>query len=157
YLGVWHLPNGSSLSLNDSTANANNGTSGSTASATSGFIDGGASFNGSSSSGIVIPSSSSAWNFANDVTISAWVKSSSNGVGIVALQKSNPLVYLEIGGTTAGGTANKAVAYVRTNSGIVVVANGSVSVNDNSWHYIQVVRHTGARVEIYVDGLLDTS
>lgn len=43
YKGVWHLPNGSTLTANDSTGNANNGTiSGPTA--TAGYFDGGANF-----------------------------------------------------------------------------------------------------------------
>ncbi len=43
YRGVWHLPNGSTLTANDSTSNANNGTiSGPTA--TAGYFDGGANF-----------------------------------------------------------------------------------------------------------------
>lgn len=45
---VWHLPNGTSLSANDSTSNAQNGTfSTSPPTATTGQIDGGGSFNGS--------------------------------------------------------------------------------------------------------------
>src|SRR4029077_13499410 len=48
FKGVWHLPNGTALTANDSTSNANNGTVNS-ATATAGKIDGAGSFNGSSS------------------------------------------------------------------------------------------------------------
>ena len=48
YQGVWHLANGTTLSANDSTANANNGSNNGVA-ATSGLIDGAGSFDGSSS------------------------------------------------------------------------------------------------------------
>jgi hypothetical protein len=46
FKGVWHLPNGTILSANDSTSNGNNGTING-ATATTGEIAGGASFNGS--------------------------------------------------------------------------------------------------------------
>ncbi len=48
YNGVWHFPNGTTLSANDSTADANNGTING-ATATTGKIGGAASFNGTSS------------------------------------------------------------------------------------------------------------
>jgi len=47
FKGVWHLPNGSTLSASDSTSNGNNGTNHG-ASAATGKIDGSASFNGTS-------------------------------------------------------------------------------------------------------------
>jgi hypothetical protein len=42
YVSIWHLPNGSTLSLSDSTSNANTGTAGGTVTAAGGQIDGGA-------------------------------------------------------------------------------------------------------------------
>ena len=48
YKGVWHLPNGTSLTANDSTINANNGAKNGTPSATAGQIGGAANFSGSS-------------------------------------------------------------------------------------------------------------
>lgn len=41
YLGVWHLPNGTTLSANDSTSNGHDGTLGSSTTPTAGQIDGG--------------------------------------------------------------------------------------------------------------------
>ena len=157
FVGVWHLPNGSALSANDSTVNGSSGTPGDGVSATPGFIDGGASFNGASSAYISIPSSSGTWNFANDVTVSAWIKTASNGVGVFEAQENNPLFYLEVGPSTAGGNANVAVAYFRTDNGSVLVANGNTPVNDNNWHYVEAVRSTGKSVSIYVDGMLDST
>ncbi len=157
YAGVWHLPNGTSLSANDSTVNENNGTPGTGVGATAGFIDGGASFSGASSAYITLPSSSAAWNFANDVTVSAWIKTAGNGMGVLLLQPGTPLVYLEVGPTTAGGYSNNAVAYFRADDGDLVIANGKTAVNDNNWHNIQAVRSTGNSVNIYVDGILDST
>lgn len=47
FVGVWHLPNGTTLATNDSTSNGNNGVD-EGATPTSGVVDGAASFNGSS-------------------------------------------------------------------------------------------------------------
>ncbi|MGO8758759.1 MAG: DUF2341 domain-containing protein, partial [Terracidiphilus sp.] len=157
YAGVWHLPNGTSLSANDSTVNGNNGTPGTGVEATAGFIDGGASFSGANTAYIALPSSSDAWNFANDVTVSAWIKTSGNGMGVLQVQPGTPLVYLEVGPTTAGGASNNAVAYFRADDGNLVIANGNTAVNDNNWHNIQAVRSTGNSVNIYVDGILDST
>ena len=45
FKGVWHLPNGATLSANDSTSNANNGTNNG-ATATTGKVDGAGNFDG---------------------------------------------------------------------------------------------------------------
>lgn len=157
YVGVWHLPNSTVLSANDSTTNGNNGTIESGTSATAGEIDGGAVFNGTSTAYISLPAVSNAWNFTGDITLSAWVKTSATGMDVIQLQNGNPLGYLEVGPTTVGGSASKAVAYFRTDSGAVVIASGNITVSDGQWHNIQAVRNTGSSVLIYVDGLLDTT
>ena len=157
YVGVWHLPNGSTLSANDSTANGNNGSAGSGASAAAGFIDGGANFNGSSAAYISLPTSGNEWNFSSDMTLSAWVKTTGNRLIAMQLQDGNPLAYLSVGPTTAGGSSNDAVAYFRTNNGSVLVASGNTAVNDGNWHHIETVRSAGKSILIYVDGILETT
>ena len=157
YVGVWHLPNGSTLSANDSTTNGNNGSAGSGATATAGIIDGGASFNGSSAAYIGLPTSGNEWNFSGDLTLSAWIKTTGNRFLAMQLQDGNPLAYLSVGPTTVGGSSNDAVAYFRTNGGGVLVASGNTAVNDGRWHHVQVVRNTGETVLIYVDGSLDST
>ena len=47
YVGVWHLPNGTTLSTNDSTSHANNATNVNSVTASAGEVGGGATFNGS--------------------------------------------------------------------------------------------------------------
>ena len=71
FQGVWHLPNGSSLSAADSTSNGNNGPN-TAATAASGQIDGAASFDGSSQTINVGAMASTEGQSA--LTISAWVK-----------------------------------------------------------------------------------
>ncbi|MCX5692088.1 MAG: DUF2341 domain-containing protein [Candidatus Omnitrophica bacterium] len=89
YKGVWHFPNGTSLTANDSTGNGNNGTV-SGASATTGPIDGAANFTGTTNS-IVTPSTSA---LNTDIhTISFWFKLNSTSAN-----------WTKIMGYQAGGT-----------------------------------------------------
>lgn len=76
YVGVWHLPNGTTLSAIDSTSNGHNGTI-SGATATSGEIGGGADFSGSTDA-IALGNSSSFYN--TSFTVSAWINPSSYDV-----------------------------------------------------------------------------
>src|SRR5690242_412053 len=84
YKTVYHLPNGSTLSAADSTANANNGTN-SGATAALALIGGGASFDGSTSY-LTIPSSgfpsypTSGSTSSYTATFSVWFKSTGTGV-----------------------------------------------------------------------------
>ena len=71
YRGVWHLPNGTSLSATDSTANVNNGNA-TQASAAAGKVDGSASFNGSSNR--IDAGNGSTLGITGPITMSAWVK-----------------------------------------------------------------------------------
>ncbi len=68
FVGVWHLPNGTTLNGNDSTSNAINGTA-VTATATTGIVDGAAKFNGSES--ITFPERSSLQ--ITSFTIETWL------------------------------------------------------------------------------------
>ena len=72
FKGVWHLPNGTTLTANDSTINALNGTLPATSpTSIPGQVDGAGNFNGSSSY-IDIPSSSAFNN--QSFTISVWIR-----------------------------------------------------------------------------------
>jgi prepilin-type N-terminal cleavage/methylation domain-containing protein len=74
YKGVWHLPNGTTLTANDSTSNTNNGTI-TNATAATGRIDGAASFNGSSA--YINAGNGSSINITGDGTVEAWVYTTS--------------------------------------------------------------------------------
>jgi hypothetical protein len=71
FKGVWHLPDGSSLSLVDSTSNAKNGSLNGSITASSGQIDGAGLFDGTSGFINGSPLSPSA---LTTFTVSAWVK-----------------------------------------------------------------------------------
>lgn len=92
------------------------------------------------------------------MTLSAWIKTSTDGRGILQLQNGNPLIYLQTGNTTAGGTANKFVAYIRDDTGTVqaMPVNGVTTVTDNNWHHTAFVIDN-TNLYLYVDGRRETS
>jgi hypothetical protein len=147
YNAVYHLPNGTTLSANDSTSNARNGTiSGVTA--TTGIADGAASFNGSTKY-ILVPTSALPSN--NNFVVSAWFKTTSNGT-IFGEQNSaiintptswDPALYVETNGLLHGGIYTGAIPALQS-SGVV---------NDGAWHQaVLVVNRTNARQTLYLDG-----
>lgn len=160
YKVVYHLPNGTTLTANDSTANGNNGQlpgpypSGATApAAAAGYIDGGASFNGSSSSVYTAD-----WKMSY-LTVSAWINTTQSG-------SSNPQIICRDSGqcTASGGrlwqfrmsTGNKLQFIPFNSSGNGVTLTGSTTINDGNWHYV-VGTWDGTYVNIYVDGSSDAA
>ncbi|HKO44532.1 MAG TPA: DUF2341 domain-containing protein [Pyrinomonadaceae bacterium] len=137
FKGVWHLPNGSSLSANDSTSNANNGSiSGAVAAAAK--VGGGGDFNGSSNyidvkAGKVDSSTTTG-------TVSAWVRISAldtNGAvlgyggaaatappmwGVYVREVSSNRYFAVSGRATAGATFN--------------TVRGSTVLAANTWYYV---------------------
>lgn len=80
YKSVWHLPDGSSLSANDSTSNGNNGTNIGVA-ATTGKIDGGGFFVDSEND--MIDKSTAVAVDNNQVTISGWINMTTAGTKMI--------------------------------------------------------------------------
>ena len=148
YVGVWHLPNGTTLSANDSTGNGNNGTING-ATATSGQIDGGASFNGSTAY-IDVPNSTSL--NSTTATWSAWFKttqSASNYSFIlgrarwIGVQERDQFIRGPIGARKGSG--------VWALGPVVDMTISAAMVNDGNWHYLTfTVNSSTAR--LYVDG-----
>ncbi len=93
-------------------------------------------------------------------SISLWVKTSSNDAGLFYIQGGVggiPLIYMQIGDSTAGGTANKFNTYTRADNGSAKIPlNGSATVNDNAWHHLVVVL-SDTTVTSYVDGAQDAT
>ncbi len=142
YKGVWHLPNGTTLSASDSTSNGNNGTNSGGLAAT-GQIDGGASFDGTTH--FVDLGSSSTLQPSGAMTASAWVKAS-------ATQTSFPMVISD--GDSTGITGYNLFLLNQANQGVAAfILNvggwgpcysvGTTNLKDNAWHYI-VGSYTGA-------------
>jgi hypothetical protein len=164
YQAVWHFPNGSTLSALDSTANANNGTVNG-ATATTGEIDGGASFNGSSDittpylQNQVVAYTIESWiNTSDSSSIQPIVNDRGSGAG-----KSLTL-FLEGNGACGntsgcGGSAGVPSIGLDSNS-IFIGLNGSTALTNGAWH--QVVGTWAAasgtavassQFTLYVDGI----
>ena len=144
---VYHYPNGSSLSLSDSTAQGNNmSNNGSTAVA--GQIDGGAGFSGSSQY-----QQTSATNFSTSgqKNISFWFKVSNpsptqNFVMVYDGSSSDGISAVISGGIIAIGNYNDNTGW----------QSSTVSITDSNWHYV-VGQTTGGSgyysINVFVDGV----
>jgi hypothetical protein len=149
YNAVWHLPNGTTLSTADSTANNLSGTNHG-ATATTGQIGGGASFSGSSQY-ISVPSTTlpSSGNF----TVSLWFKTTSDGVlfseqnqPIGSTPSSwDPMLYVDSTGKLHGGI------YIGSIPNLVSTS----AVNNGAWHYaVLTVNKSSSTQSLYLDGSL---
>jgi len=131
YLGVWHLPDGTTLTAKDSTSNGKNGTING-ALAITGQIDGAASFNGSSSD-IDIPAYGSS---VSAFTISTWIylnATPSTYTGIVFSRDPSEPVGMDF----YNGTAN--LDYIWNNGSSQTWGwNSGISVPLNQWAYATI-------------------
>jgi hypothetical protein len=145
YAAIYHLPDGSTLNLNDSTAAAVNGTNAG-ATATSAQVDGGASFDGAS--GYVSLPSAAAPTGNSHLTLQAWINSSD-------LTNNHWMIGVGVGGS------NDQSAFIIT-FGDGTIKFGAWGANffsthnwlDGTWHHVASV-YDGATFKIYVDGALD--
>ena len=153
YKGVWHLPNGTSLTLLDSKG-VNNGTNvGGTVNA--GYINGGVYYDGNShyskygTSNTLDPGTS-------NITLSFWVKYSNTnshyealaGKGFLAGQAGYG-VYVG----TVGDHAEQICAQIRT-AGTAIGPCTTGTYNNGIWHYVvfSVVRSSSTGAVMYIDG-----
>ena len=150
FSGVWHLPNGSTLTANDSTTNANDGTvTGATAGA--GKIDGAGSFNGTSNyiafTNTISPSSVSfgAWLYWEDSTGHAFP---------LFLGNSSGYGFFISGGADNCGYGN--VIDVLVPGSTCDAANSSYVLPTNAWTYV-VATFNGSTWALYANGSLQSS
>src|SRR3989442_2718569 len=152
YKGVYHLPNGTTLSATDSSSNANNGTI-SNATATLGQMDGAASFNGSNAQIVV-----GLVSLSTPMTVSLWLKETQRtdgggnpaygnmiffgNVGYLEASSNNGLLYFA--GAAASWTSTgytiplntwTRLEFVSTSSTLMVYANGSQVYSTSSDHF----------------------
>lgn len=151
YVAVYHLADGTTLAVTDSTSNANNLTN-SGMTATTGEIDGGAA--GVSGSGFAMIASNATFN-TSDYTISAWVKfSGTSAGGINAIMSRGP-------------DTNSAGHYFlyRNGSGKLTldipfvvggVVTGATTLADGTWYHVAATK-SGSAYKLYVNGVQDGS
>lgn len=144
YKGVWHLPDGSSLSLNDSTTNASTLTN-TGATAATGKIDGGAGSDGSSQylTSPVNPAG------MTSVTFEGWVylNGPSTGGQPVLLGSANRI---NLGYAQGGGVLGGVSFFTQAGNGNVS-ASYTGSVSFGAWHYLAGT-YDGTTVKAYLDG-----
>jgi hypothetical protein len=140
YQAVWHFPNGTILNASDSSAYANNGTING-ATATTGEVDGGVNFNGSSDvttpylQNNVVAYTIESWiNTSDSSSIQPIVNDRGSGAG-----KSLTL-FLEgngaCGGTSGcGGSAGVPSIGIDSNA-IFIGLNGSTALTNGVWHQV---------------------
>jgi hypothetical protein len=142
YKSVWHLKDGTTLSVADSTSNANNLTNNSSVAAASGQIDGAMQSNGTSS---YMSGGNGSLTTAGASTIEMWLKNLSGAglLGFMGLEASS---------------AEIATAYFdSTRNGFLVAnANGSskpnTSITTSNWNHLAIVNSGSARPALYING-----
>src|SRR6266513_1509414 len=157
YKGVWHLPNGASLTANDSTSNGNNGTI-TGATATNGAVDGAASLSGSGQY-IDVGNLPSLQITGNALTIETWIKPS----------EANPsqwerIVVKETSGNQDPYSTFILLRYAGTNlvnfgrstggAGTAIGITSASSLTMGAWTHL-VGTYDGSQLKIYFNGNLD--
>ena len=153
FQGVWHLPNGSSLNLNDSTANANNGTGSGSPTAAAGYVDGAMGL-ASASTQYADMGNSSTLNPAA-VTVSAWVKGTSfpNAYNGVVTRMSDP------GGYQLLVKSSGALAIYMHNGGgyCDYDGTGSHTLSAGTWYYLSATFNASLGLVGYINAAVDGS
>lgn len=150
YKGVWHLPNGSTLTANDSTSNAVNGTLTNTPTAVAGKVDGAASFASASTQYIT------ASNTINPtaITVSAWVNGTSfpNGYNSV-VTKISGADYVSVLVKSSG----KLALYLKATGGVSYDGTGATTLSTGTWYYLTLVYSSGVGLIGYVNASSDAT
>ncbi len=152
FVGVWHLPNGTSLTANDSTSTADNGTVNGSVSATAGQIDGGALWASSGTPNISLSNTSQISNI-NTFTISAWINTTFNSARAAIYSENSSTV-----STTSlifDINSDKLNLFFRSDIGDLANPSSSASVDDGTWKYVAIVRSASNAFTLYINGSAD--
>jgi hypothetical protein len=153
YAGVWHLPNGSTLTANDSTGNGNNALTLNGTSAGAGEIDGAASLNGTSNY-IEVPNGSSL-NGWSQQTVSVWIKAQTDMTNNARLIEKGANNEWTLAFNYGGANQELTLQNLGANSPAITT---SIAVADNTWHKVDVtINNTSLAIAIYVDGVLNVA
>ncbi len=154
YAGVWHLADGTTLGLTDSTANANNGLN-SGATATPGQLDGAANFTRAANQYITVPDSASLQITGGNLTLEAWVKVASNsGTGtsrILSKLGNSPYTGYEL--YTDQADSKNDVTLQFGNGGATNYLFTSSQISLNVWTHIVATLSSGT-MAVYFNGVL---
>jgi len=158
FAGVWHLPNGTTLSSNDSTVNGNNATIYGTPAATAGQIGGAATF-GASTADYLQAGDSPSLRIPSTVTLSAWIyNTSDNSNGGMIAEKRDA--------TNPGSNYNYGLSLQPGGQLLFQFNDGSYQssfsptgvVPKNTWAHVAVsVNESTQLVTFYVNGALNST
>lgn len=157
FKGVYHLPDGTTLTANDSTSNASTGSLMNAPAAATGQIDGAATFNPAGSQYITMGNVSNMDPGTSDVSISAWIKTTYSGNYQAIFGKG----YLA--GSTGYGMWVGMTGDAPGQIGFQIRQNGNAPgmyatgrVDDGNWHFVEatVARSSSSGGNIYIDGVL---
>lgn len=153
-LGYYKLNNNASVGENstnflDYSGNGNNGTCTTCPNSTFGIIDG---ENASGFDGVdnyIDMGDTFDIGSSQDLTISAWIKTKSEGEIVAKSTGAAPLYRLQV------SPANKILVRVNDNIGSNLNAISTSTVTDGKWHHIVAVMDRDQNLSVYVDGVLE--
>ncbi len=161
YKAVYHVANGSSLSVLDSTNDANGSNTGSTA--IIGQLDGGVNYGATLPQYVTASTTKILASLVNS-SVSMWVK---NSLTVASTTANDFTLYSERAasgndiwkfdvdsGKAVPGNIGKLEFTHRDDSGTLdfLAAQTTVTVNDNTWHFVELTK-SGSSIVIYVDGV----
>ncbi len=151
FLGVYHLPNGTTLTALDSTTNSRNGTLTNTPTAAAGKIGGAGSFVGASTQHITLGNGIN----PDAITISAWINHSgdySDTRSVVIRNLASPVSFSFIRVRTTG----KLYMGIRSSAGNDRTYDGSGSaMSSGVWYHVVLVYSSSVGLIGYLNGAVD--
>ncbi len=147
FKGVWHLPNGTTLTANDSTG-VNNLTNNGTTPAIVGKVDGGASFNGSSQ---YLSRTSAPTTATDNYTMEAWINPAALNVLSLAFYNGN-----DAGGYGFGigvGAAGSNLSGIH--GSLIWIESNYTFPSTGTWYHIVFLRNAGT-TRFYVNGVVQS-
>jgi len=158
YQMVQHLPNGITLSANDSTSNGNNGTLQNSPTAMAGQIDGAAAFVGANQQYIDVGNNATLWNSLTAMTWSAWIYPTANpgsNWSKVLNRGIDSGFNIDVGSSDHPGDVECSMR-VASGTGRFVTANNYVAGILNTWNYVTCA-YDGSTFAFYLNGALVSS
>lgn len=156
FKGVWHLPNGTTLSAVNSISNTSGTINGPMA--TSGQIEGGGNFVRASSQYIDV-GNGTPLQITGSITLSCWVKLTTNGIiqSPVGKWDSTRASGDKFAYSIIIGNANKAGMYLSSDgSNLTGSAVTATSLSVGTWYHISAV-YNGTNIQTYLNGAADGS
>lgn len=150
FTGVWHLKDGTTLAVTDSSQSAHNGTNDG-ATATAGKIDGAAAFVTGSAQTVILPAADALGNLAA-YQLALWIKTANtadagNFYGEGNSGVTAPIVRVNINDSGAG----RINFMHRADDNVTGSVTSASNYSDNAWHYVVAVRHASQSFELFVD------